>query len=390
MNNMIKCPSCAATLSVVPNIPSMYCSCCGSQIQLGSAFSNVSETNMKKMRERSQMAYSLASMIEAVKEPMLNIEAQRQRLEYLKNECRDARLRYEEFLANPGEMSGINRDVQENALRGRIQFLGNQVVEARQKYFEYENILSRYSHLKIPSQYQNADALNYILNLFYTQQAFCMLEAFGKYEEYLKQIRCESAQSSEQSFQPDYESYQDADSRDDFNDFESFESPSDEYCLDLIQEQDVGSDRHSQSLGKTVNKLVKHMENKEKRRFARRIGQGIADKTKDMAKQAAANKAKEMAKQAAVDTAKKMAKQAAANKVKEMAQQAAADKAKEMMKHAAADQAKKMAKQAVAHQADQMARKAVSKQASQLAKGAGKKVGKAAAKGIWNGLRKGI
>ena len=402
MNNMIRCPSCAASLNVLPNAPSMYCSCCGSLIQLGSAFSNVSETNMQQLRERSQMAYNLASMIEAVKEPMLNIENQRQRLEYLKNECRDARLRYENFLANPAEMPEMSREVQENALRGRIQFLGNQVVEARQKYFEYENTLARYPHLNIPSQYQNAEALNYILNLFYSQQAFCLMEAFGKYDDYLKQIRSVSAQpseqfSQEQNGQPDYvrsdiASHQDADIRDAYNVYERFENHCDnDGFREMIPEPDNGSDRQSRFLRKASRKLAKNSENKEKSRFvgrlgrritdqaAERVGESLKERTAHAAQDVVVNQAKEMAKRAAADKAKKMAKQAA--------QDVVAKQAKEMAKRAAADKAKKMAKQAAAQQADKMARQVISQQSSQIARNAGKKIGKAAAKGAWKGLK---
>ena len=50
-----------------------------------------------------------------------------------------------------------------------------------------ESVIASYSDVNIPKKYRNQKAVDYLINLFKSRQAFTFEEAFGRYDEYLKQ-----------------------------------------------------------------------------------------------------------------------------------------------------------------------------------------------------------
>lgn len=221
----VKCPSCAANLSVPDTSNSMiYCQFCGATVYLETARNTGYDLEMGRREAIADTADNFVKILKDMKKPVLELPVDAQRL---KN-CNAEIEKYERLVKKYSKtstpyktpsiisgcvvlflsmiqapfivfiiaallciggyiLSGQSCVKDLNRVQNRLDVCEREAETIKNAIDRNEAIVAKYPNVIIPLQYRTEKAFDYFINLFKSRQAFTLEEAYSRYSEVVKQ-----------------------------------------------------------------------------------------------------------------------------------------------------------------------------------------------------------
>ena len=221
----VKCPNCAANLSVEGNSKSMiHCQFCGASVYLETAHNTGYDLEMGRREAIADTADNYVQVLQDLRKPLLELPKDRENVKACEatiKACENSIVKYNKqstpyiipsivtgcvalflfaakasfvvfFIAAVLCLGGYILSGQICVKKGKnsetlLKKKQDELVSLNETIKEKEEIIAKYSNVNIPEKYHNDKAFDYFINLFKSRQAFTLEEAYGRYDEVLKQ-----------------------------------------------------------------------------------------------------------------------------------------------------------------------------------------------------------